>query len=52
MARFSGVSAMAVRPIGRLMEDILASEEEHADDLKTLLETIEQEGKQRERQGA
>jgi bacterioferritin len=33
----------------RTMEEILANEEELADDRKTLLETIEQEEKQRER---
>ena len=33
----------------RMMEAILANEEEHADDMKTLLETIGQEEKQRER---
>ena len=35
----------------RLMEGILANEEEHADDMKTLLETIGKEEKQHERQG-
>ncbi|MGH9376248.1 MAG: ferritin-like domain-containing protein [Terriglobia bacterium] len=32
----------------RMMEEILANEEEHADDMKTLLETIGKEEKQRE----
>jgi bacterioferritin len=32
----------------RLMEEILANEEEHAEDMKTLLETIGKEEKQRE----
>jgi bacterioferritin len=32
----------------RLMEDILANEEEHAEDMKTLLETIGQEEKRRD----
>jgi len=31
----------------RLMEEILAKEEEHAEDMKTLLETVEQEHRQR-----
>ena len=31
----------------RLMEEILAKEEEHADDMKTLLETVEQEQRAR-----
>jgi bacterioferritin len=31
----------------RLMEEILAKEEEHADDMKTLLEIVEQEHRQR-----
>lgn len=34
----------------RMMEGILANEEEHADDMKTLLETIGKEEKQREHQ--
>lgn len=33
----------------RMMEEILAKEEEHAEDMKTLLETIGKEEKQRER---
>jgi bacterioferritin len=33
----------------RLMEEILAKEEEHAEDMKTLLETVEQEQRQRDR---
>jgi bacterioferritin len=32
----------------RVMEEVLAKEEEHADDMKTLLETISQEEKQRD----
>jgi bacterioferritin len=32
----------------RMMEGILANEEEHADNMKTLLETIGKEEKQRE----
>ena len=32
----------------RIMEEILAKEEEHAEDMKTLLETISQEEKQRD----
>ena len=36
----------------RVMEEILGNEEEHADDLKTLLETIAQEEKQHEKQSA
>jgi len=32
----------------RMMEGILANEEEHADDMKTLLETIGREEKRRE----
>jgi bacterioferritin len=32
----------------RVMEEVLAKEEEHADDMKTLLETVGQEEKQRE----
>jgi bacterioferritin len=32
----------------RMMEGILANEEEHADDMKTLLETIGKDEKQRE----
>jgi bacterioferritin len=31
----------------RLMEEVLAKEEEHAEDMKTLLETVEQEHRQR-----
>jgi bacterioferritin len=33
----------------RLMEEILAKEEEHAEDMKTLLETVEQEQRQRDK---
>jgi len=33
----------------RVMEEILAKEEEHADDMKTLLETVEQEQRERTR---
>ncbi len=33
----------------RLMEEILANEEEHAEDMKNLLETIGKEERQRER---
>src|SRR5437867_3482594 len=33
----------------RVMEEILAKEEEHADDMKTLLETVEQEQRERSR---
>jgi len=33
----------------RIMEEILAKEEEHADDMKTLLETVEQEQRERAR---
>jgi len=31
----------------RMMEDILANEEEHAEDMKTLLETVGKEEKER-----
>jgi bacterioferritin len=34
----------------RMMEEILANEEEHADEMKTLLETVGKEEKQHERQ--
>ncbi len=36
----------------RVMEEILAKEEEHAEDMKTLLETISQEEKQRDQRAA
>ncbi len=35
----------------RMMEEILANEEEHAEEMKTLLETVGKEEKQHERQG-
>jgi bacterioferritin len=35
----------------RMMEEILANEEEHAEEMKTLLETIGKEERQRERRG-
>jgi bacterioferritin len=44
MVRYLGDSDPTSR---RLMEDILANEEEHADDINTLLEVVEQEARQR-----